>query len=94
MPDIDPAALSRPSNISTPLLSTKSLSSFGSAQKAKSSQIPGRIDLEPLYSELKQAIGAEHWQIYKEATTEFFIGRDLPRIKKTHLSSFSDNPCR
>ncbi|OAA79715.1 cAMP-dependent protein kinase regulatory subunit [Akanthomyces lecanii RCEF 1005] len=74
MPDIDPAALSRPSNISTPLLSTKSLSSFGSAQKAKSSQIPGRIDLEPLYSELKQAIGAEHWQIYKEATTEFFIG--------------------
>ncbi|OAQ97328.1 hypothetical protein LLEC1_01613 [Akanthomyces lecanii] len=74
MPDIDPAALSRPSNISTPLLSTKSLSNFGSAQKAKSSQIPGRIDLEPLYSELKQAIGAEHWQIYKEATTEFFIG--------------------
>ncbi|OAA64817.1 cAMP-dependent protein kinase regulatory subunit [Cordyceps fumosorosea ARSEF 2679] len=75
MPDIDPAALSRPSiSVQTPLLSTKSLSNIGSAQKAKSSQIPVRIDLEPLYSELKSSIGAEHWQIYKEATTEFFIG--------------------
>ncbi|KAM3512144.1 hypothetical protein MY11210_004208 [Beauveria gryllotalpidicola] len=75
MPDIDPAALSRPAiNVSTPLLSTKSLSSLGGALKAKSSQIPGRIDLEPLYTELKAAIGPEQWQIYKEATTEFFIG--------------------
>lgn len=75
MPDIDPAALSRPSiSVQTPLLSTKSLTNLGSAQKSKSSQIPGRIDLEPLYSELKAGIGAEHWQIYKETTTEFFIG--------------------
>ncbi|KGQ09207.1 Transcriptional coactivator HFI1/ADA1 [Beauveria bassiana D1-5] len=75
MPDIDPAALSRPViNVSTPLLSTKSISSLGGTIKAKSSQIPGRIDLEPLYTELKAAIGPEQWQIYKEATTEFFIG--------------------
>ncbi|KAM3556677.1 hypothetical protein MY1884_000431 [Beauveria asiatica] len=75
MPDIDPAALSRPViNVSTPLLSTKSLSSLGGTLKAKSSQIPGRIDLEPLYTGLKAAIGPEQWQIYKEATTEFFIG--------------------
>ncbi len=93
MPDIDPAALSRASNVSTPLLSTKSLSNLGSAQKAKSSQIPTRIDLEPLYSELKQAIGAEQWQIYKEATTEFFIGMHLLRINATS-PSFSDNLCR
>ncbi|KAM3497413.1 hypothetical protein MY10362_009236 [Beauveria mimosiformis] len=75
MPDIDPAALSRPViNVSTPLLSSKSLSSLGGTIKAKSSQIPGRIDLEPLYTGLKAAIGPEQWQIYKEATTEFFIG--------------------
>ncbi|KAM3438666.1 hypothetical protein NHJ13734_004069 [Beauveria thailandica] len=75
MPDIDPAALSRPViNVSTPILSTKSLSSLGGTLKAKSSQIPGRIDLEPLYTGLKAAIGPEQWQIYKEATTEFFIG--------------------
>lgn len=85
MPDIDPAALSRPSiSVSTPLLSTKSLSNLGgSAQKsAKSSQIPGRIDLEPLYSELKAAIGADQWQIYKEATTEFFIGTEAATSRR------------
>lgn len=79
MPDIDPAALSRPSiSVSTPVLSSKSLSNLGSsAQKTgKSSQIPSRIDLEPLYSELKAAIGTEHWQTYKQATTELFIGTD------------------
>lgn len=93
MPDIDPAALSRPSiSVSTPLLSTKSLSNLGSAQKIKSSQIPGRIDLEPLYSELKAAIGAEQWQIYKEATTEFFLGTDISRVY--FAICISNNPCR
>lgn len=85
MPDIDPAALSRPTiNVSTPLLATKSLSSFGTnAQKAaKSSQIPARIDLEPLYGELKTAVGLERWQVYKEATAEFFIGTSLQPSKK------------
>ncbi|KAM5382059.1 hypothetical protein ACJZ2D_002661 [Fusarium nematophilum] len=79
MPDIDPAALSRPSvSLSTPILSTKTLagSTPGAPKVAKSSQIiPARIDLEPLYTALKAAIGNEAWVVYKESTTEFLIGR-------------------
>ncbi|KAJ3522592.1 hypothetical protein NM208_g12791 [Fusarium decemcellulare] len=79
MPDIDPAALSRPSvSLSTPILSTKTLagSAPGAPKVAKSSQIiPARIDLEPLYTALKAAIGNEQWVVYKESTTEFLIGR-------------------
>ncbi|KAI8232299.1 Transcriptional coactivator HFI1/ADA1 [Colletotrichum sp. SAR 10_86] len=80
MPDIDPAALSsRPSvNLSTPTLSNKSITVQppGSIKAAKTSQIiPARIDLEPLYTALKQAIGPEAWIVYKESTTEFLIGR-------------------
>jgi transcriptional coactivator HFI1/ADA1 len=78
MPDIDPAALSRPSiSLSTPILSTKSItvSAPGSQKTSKTSQIiPARIELEPLYAALKQVIGAEAWVVYKESTTEFFIG--------------------
>ncbi|KAF4961992.1 hypothetical protein FSARC_9898 [Fusarium sarcochroum] len=79
MPDIDPAALSRPSvSLSTPILSNKTLAGSvpGAPKIAKSSQIiPARIDLEPLYTALKVAIGIEKWTIYKESTSEFLIGR-------------------
>ncbi|KAF5026174.1 hypothetical protein F66182_1738 [Fusarium sp. NRRL 66182] len=79
MPDIDPAALSRPSvSLSTPILSNKTLagSTPGAPKIAKSSQIiPARIDLEPLYTALKAAIGNEQWVRYKESTSEFLIGR-------------------
>ncbi|OBR07486.1 Transcriptional co-activator [Colletotrichum higginsianum IMI 349063] len=80
MPDIDPAALSsRPSvNLSTPTLSTKTITVQppGSLKTSKTSQIiPARIDLEPLYTALKQAIGPEAWVVYKESTTEFLVGR-------------------
>ncbi|KAK3377845.1 transcriptional regulator of RNA polII, SAGA, subunit-domain-containing protein [Podospora didyma] len=80
MVDINPAALSRPSiSLSTPILSNKSInvSVPSSLQKpAKSSLlIAQRIDLEPIYAALKSAIGAEGWAIYKEATTQFFVGR-------------------
>jgi transcriptional coactivator HFI1/ADA1 len=78
MPDIDPAALSRPSvSLTTPILSNKTLSitAPGSGKATKTSQIiPARIDLEPLYSALKSAIGLEQWLVYKESTTEFLIG--------------------
>jgi transcriptional coactivator HFI1/ADA1 len=78
MPDIDPAALSRPSvSLSTPILSNKTLAGFapGAPKIAKSSQIiPARIDLEPLYTALKAAIGNEKWATYKESTSEFLIG--------------------
>ncbi|KAG8353572.1 hypothetical protein FVEN_g8457 [Fusarium venenatum] len=79
MPDIDPAALSRPSvSLSTPILSNKTLAGSvpGALKIAKSSQIiPARIDLEPLYTALKVAIGNENWAIYKESTSEFLTGR-------------------
>ncbi|KAK5660140.1 hypothetical protein OQA88_13609 [Cercophora sp. LCS_1] len=78
MVDINPAALSRPSvSLSTPILATKSINvSVPALQKPKTSQlIPARIDLEPIYTALKAAIGAEGWAIYKEATTQFLIGR-------------------
>ncbi|QUC20618.1 uncharacterized protein UV8b_04859 [Ustilaginoidea virens] len=78
MPDIDPAALSRPTvSLSTPILSSKTLpiSAPGSGKPFKTSQvIPARIDLEPLYTALKSAIG-EKWLVYKESTSEFLIGR-------------------
>ncbi|KAL7909759.1 transcriptional regulator of RNA polII, SAGA, subunit domain-containing protein [Trichoderma velutinum] len=79
MPDIDPAALSRPSvSVSTPVLSTKTLTltAPGSQKAVKTSQIiPARIDLEPLYAALKAAISSEQWLVYKESTTEFLTGR-------------------
>ncbi|KAF7545399.1 hypothetical protein G7046_g9575 [Stylonectria norvegica] len=79
MPDIDPAALSRPSvNLTTPILSAKSLatSASGLPKAPKTSQIiPARIELETPYSALKSAIGSEQWVVYKESTTEFLIGR-------------------
>ncbi|KAL2757877.1 hypothetical protein ACRALDRAFT_1074725 [Sodiomyces alcalophilus JCM 7366] len=78
MPDIDPAALSRPAHLSTPSLSNKSLSvsGAGAVKVSKSSQIiPSRIDLEPLYTALKQAIGSEQWVTYKDSLTRFLVGR-------------------
>jgi transcriptional coactivator HFI1/ADA1 len=78
MPDIDPAALSRPAvSLSTPTLANKTLSitAPGSGKPVKISQIiPARIDLEPLYTALKATIGADQWLIYKESTAEFLTG--------------------
>ncbi|KAL1837200.1 hypothetical protein VTK73DRAFT_4767 [Phialemonium thermophilum] len=82
MPDLDinPATIiSRPSiSLSTPVLSTKSITvSAPSVQKApKTSQlIPPRIDLEPIYTKLKALIEPEQWPVYRDATTQFLIGR-------------------
>ncbi|KAL6810795.1 transcriptional regulator of RNA polII, SAGA, subunit domain-containing protein [Trichoderma sp. SZMC 28013] len=90
MPDIDPAALSRPSvSVSTPVLSTKTLTltAPGSQKAVKTSQIiPARIDLEPLYAALKAAISSEQWLVYKESTTEFLTGR----LNQTEYSSRID----
>lgn len=77
MPDIDPAALSRPLvSLTTPVLSAKSLVGVPGTLKTPqtSHRIPSRIDLEPLYAALKSAIGPEQWLVYKESTTEFFLG--------------------
>ncbi|KAH6652792.1 transcriptional regulator of RNA polII, SAGA, subunit-domain-containing protein [Truncatella angustata] len=75
MPDIDPAALSRPPvSLTTPVMKTITVST--PSTKPKTSQIiPPRIDLEPLYAALKSAIGAEQWTVYKDSTTQFVLGR-------------------
>ncbi|KAH6674215.1 transcriptional regulator of RNA polII, SAGA, subunit-domain-containing protein [Halenospora varia] len=87
MPDIDPAALSRPPISTTPILPPKSLSlSTPIVPKvAKSSHVPPRIDLEPLYTALKVAIG-EHWGTYKESITLFMIGQ----LSQTELAGRID----
>ncbi|KFY74200.1 hypothetical protein V499_05760 [Pseudogymnoascus sp. VKM F-103] len=77
MPDIDPAALSRPSLTSTtPILPPKSLSIVppSAPKTSKSNHVPPRIDLEPLYTALKAAVG-ENWATYKEAVSLFVMGQ-------------------
>ncbi|KAL8821891.1 MAG: hypothetical protein Q9191_007219 [Dirinaria sp. TL-2023a] len=79
MPDIDPAALSRTDSISQPstslTISKPSTAPTSSAPKAqKASNAVQRIDLEPLYTSLKAAIG-DQWAKYKEATSLFILGR-------------------
>jgi len=84
MPDIDPAALSRPSiTLSTPPLSNKAIivSAPGAQKITKTSQIiPARIDLEPLYTALKSVIPSEQWLVYKESTTQFLIGMSVTEL--------------
>ena len=87
MPDIDPAALSRPSiSSSTPILPPKSLSIVPPPSSAatktmstKTERIPPRIDLEPLYVALKKEVG-ERWREYSEAVGRFVMGMLLPAI--------------
>ncbi|CAK7272370.1 hypothetical protein SEPCBS119000_005088 [Sporothrix epigloea] len=77
MPDINPADLSRPAgDLSTPILSSKSITVGSSFKATKAGQsIPPRIELEQAYTSLRMAIGNELWNIYKTATTQFLIGR-------------------
>ena len=77
MPDIDPAALSRPATTPTgvPLTPAKALPSASlSASKApKTHAMATRIDLEPLYTDLKSAVG-DNWSTYKRAIGLFVLG--------------------
>jgi transcriptional coactivator HFI1/ADA1 len=72
---IDPAALSRTDSASTATASSKTAAP-GPATTQKSTKalisVP-RLDLEPIYTELKAAIG-ENWAEYKESTTLFLLG--------------------
>ena len=98
MPDIDPAALSRsdsltianPSSLS--LKQVNGVSAITSQKAVKTVSAAQRIDLEPLYTSLKAAIG-DHWGKYKEAFSLFILGiysyvtweaQDV--IKKTRLT--------
>ncbi len=84
MPDIDPAALSRSDSISqptlTPLTTTKlNGASVPSSQKTtKPTNSAQRIDLEPLYTALKAAIG-DSWGTYKEAVNLLAIGTSFTK---------------
>ncbi|KAL5362811.1 WD40 repeat-like protein [Aspergillus floccosus] len=85
---IDPAALSRTDSPSNAISSSK-----GAAPTAPSTQkstkalisVP-RLDLEPIYTELKAAIG-DNWAEYKEATTLFLLGQ----LNQSELSSRVDH---
>lgn len=76
---MNPAELSRPAiGLTTPILSHKSITvGASSLQKTPkvSNAVPVRIDLEPVYSALKAAIGSELWPVYKETTSQFLVGR-------------------
>lgn len=94
MVDIDPAALSRPSiSVATPILTSKSINvstpSLLQHKAPKTSQIiPARIDLEPIYTQLKSTIGPEQWTVYKETITNFLIGMRLDVLNRLSQSSF------
>ena len=57
---------------STPPLSAKTLPGSATLQKSVKISIP-RIDTEPIYTQLKAAIG-EHWTDYKAAVNSFVLG--------------------
>lgn len=79
MPDIDPAALSRSDSITTAhpaSLSLKQVNGITAPLSQKAQKIVStaqRIDLEPLYTSLKAAIG-DNWAKYKEAISLFVLG--------------------
>ncbi|RHZ60375.1 TADA1 family protein [Aspergillus thermomutatus] len=85
---IDPAALSRTDSASTATASSKTAAP-GPPTTQKSTKalisVP-RLDLEPIYTELKAAIG-ENWAEYKESTTLFLLGH----LNQNELASRVDH---
>lgn len=75
---IDPAALSRTDSASTTIASSKSTApNAPPTQKSTKALISvPRLDLEPIYTELKAAIG-DNWADYKEATSLFLLGMSV-----------------
>lgn len=73
---IDPAALSRTDSASTSTSSAKPATATGASTTQKSTKalisVP-RLDLEPVYTELKAAIG-DSWAEYKQSTALFLLG--------------------
>ncbi|KAF7155035.1 hypothetical protein CNMCM5623_005243 [Aspergillus felis] len=85
---IDPATLSRTDSASTATASSKTAAP-GPVTTQKSTKalisVP-RLDLEPIYTELKAAIG-ENWAEYKESTTLFLLGH----LNQNELASRVDH---
>ncbi|KAF7589105.1 transcriptional coactivator hfi1/ADA1 [Aspergillus hancockii] len=73
---IDPAALSRTESTSTAITSSKNVVPNTSATPKSTKALISvpRLDLEPIYTELKAAIG-DNWAEYKEATALFLLGQ-------------------
>ncbi|TKX20067.1 SAGA-type complex-like protein [Elsinoe australis] len=82
---MNPADLTLPALDSTPPLSAKTLP--GSATLAgKNAKLPlsaPRIDTEPIYTQLKAAIG-DNWSDYKNALSSFLLGK-LNQTELTHI---------
>ena len=58
----------------TPPLSTKTLSGSATAAKSvKTAFVAPRVDTEPIYTQLRAALG-EHFAEYKAALSAFFLG--------------------
>ncbi|KAI4138902.1 MAG: hypothetical protein L6R39_006557 [Caloplaca ligustica] len=80
MPDINPAALSRSDSIATSVLQPLNTSKINGAslpssiKAQKPSNAAQRIDLEPLYTNLKAAVG-DNWGKYVDAVGLFILGR-------------------
>ncbi|PYH84919.1 WD40 repeat-like protein, partial [Aspergillus uvarum CBS 121591] len=86
---IDPAALSRPDSAATTITSSKGSAASAPAQQKSTKALIAvpRLDLEPVYTELKAAVG-DHWAEYKEATTLFLLAGQL---NQSELSSRVDH---
>lgn len=87
---IDPAALSRNDSASTAIASSKSTAPSAPATHKSTKALISvpRLDLEPIYTELKAAIG-DNWAEYKESTTLFLLGMPYqPRESITYLGTY------
>ena len=83
MPDLDPATLSRQDSFTTAapssfLLSSKAngITPITTSRAAKTVNPAQRIDIEPLYTNMKSMIG-DNWLRYKEAVTLFLFGQSV-----------------
>ncbi|CAL3967546.1 hypothetical protein PZA11_003817 [Diplocarpon coronariae] len=72
--DIDPSTLISQSKPILPPAKAISASVPSVPKSSKSNHVPPRIDLEPLYTALKSAIG-EQWGVYKESISLFVMGQ-------------------
>lgn len=70
----NPAALARSDTITSTTTSTAKAPPGSASKQPKTTQNYPRVDLEPLYSELKALIG-HNWDIYYDAITRFIRGK-------------------
>lgn len=85
---MNPADLHRndslPALDSSPPMSAKQLPAL-STQKLRATNTVPRVDVEPIYTQLKAAIG-EHWGVYKAALSSFMLGMLLPNHNRDYFT--------